>query len=321
MTGFVHQALRYASDDQFRDTAAAFVRDGLDAGDTVLAVMSTHNITLLAQALGSRFRPVECFDARDWYDYPSRTLGRYHAYCTRQEPDRRVRVVGEPVWEGRSDFETREWMRYESLVNVAFTGSAHWLLCPYDTRALPEHVVRSVARTHPELAHEPGTAVAYTDPAEFCAECDEHAPARLPEAAAGIPFARGRTAAVRRALAAYARRLGLTEQRTYDLVTAVHETVVNAVRYGGGHGVVRLHSDRDHVICEVSDGGAHTVSPRPPFPGHLPPEQAAVSGHGMWLVRQLSDLVADDLDSSGSVVRLYFRRPGRAHPAAGSVNS
>ncbi|NUQ99252.1 MAG: hypothetical protein HOY79_22785, partial [Streptomyces sp.] len=84
MTGFVHQALRYASDDQFRDAAAAFVRDGLDAGDSVLGVVSTRNFNLLAQALGSRFHSVECSDARDWYDYPSRTLGRYHAYCTRQ---------------------------------------------------------------------------------------------------------------------------------------------------------------------------------------------------------------------------------------------
>ncbi|RPF30965.1 histidine kinase-like protein [Streptomyces sp. TLI_185] len=97
-------------------------------------------------------------------------------------------------------------------------------------------------------------------------------------------------------------------------MTAVHETVVNAVSYGGGHGVVRLHSDGDHVICEVCDGAARTAPPRPPFPGHLPPEPAAVSGPGMWLVRQLSDLVVDGLDSSGSVVRLYFRRPGMVIP-------
>lgn len=75
------------------------------------------------------------------------------------------------------------------------------------------------------------------------------------------------------------------------------------------------------MICEVSDSGAHTVPPLPPFPGHLLPEPVAVSGHGMWLVRQLSDLVTGRLDPSDSVVRLYFRRPGRGHPAAGSVNS
>ncbi|MCX5053107.1 MULTISPECIES: ATP-binding protein [unclassified Streptomyces] len=135
------------------------------------------------------------------------------------------------------------------------------------------------------------------------------------------PFTSGRTAAVRRALTAYARRLGLPEQRTYDLVAAVQETVVNVVRHGGGHGVVRLHSDREHVICEVLDGGARSLAAHLSFPGHLPPKPDAAGGHGLWLVRQLSGLAADDLDSSGFVVRLYFRRPGHGQPAAGSVNS
>ncbi|MFJ9535825.1 anti-sigma factor RsbA family regulatory protein [Streptomyces sp. NPDC101225] len=321
MTGFVHQALRYRSEDQFLDTVGRFVRDGLDAGDTLLVVVSLRNITLLGEALGSRFRDLESHDALDWYDCPSRTLGRYHSYCDRQGAGRRVRVVGEPVWEGRTELETREWMRYESLVNVAFAGSGHWILCPYDVRALPEGVVCGAARTHPELVHESRAAVDYADPAAFSAECDGRGLARLPGGADGIRFTRGRTAAVRRALTAYARRLGLSEQRAYDLVAAAHETMVNAVRYGGGQGVVRLHSDRDHVICEISDFGARTPVAWPPFPGHLPPEVGAAGGHGMWLVRQLSDLVDGDLAPEGSVVWLYFRRPARAQPAAGSVNS
>ncbi|MEU6259944.1 ATP-binding protein [Streptomyces sp. NPDC047043] len=173
----------------------------------------------------------------------------------------------------------------------------------------------------PELTHEL-YAGDYADAAAFSAECDEHGPAPLPATAHGIRFTRGGSAAVRRALAARARRLGLPEQRTYDLVAAVHETVVNTVRHGGGHGVVRLHSDPDHVICEIADGGTHTAAARPPFPGHLPPKPRALSGHGMWLVRQLSDLVADDLAPSGPVLRLYFRRgPAVGQPAAGTVNS
>ncbi|MGI5452165.1 ATP-binding protein [Streptomyces sp. CA-249302] len=104
-------------------------------------------------------------------------------------------------------------------------------------------------------------------------------------------------------------------------MAAVHEAVVNAVRYGGGQGVVRLHGDREYVICEVCDSGAPASGPRPPFPGRMPPSPRAVNGHGMWLVRQLSDLAVDALDPAGSVVRLYFRAPAPAHPAAGSVNS
>ncbi|MDN3024198.1 sensor histidine kinase [Streptomyces sp. S.PB5] len=306
-TGFAHQALCYGSDTEFLAGTAGFALDGLDAGDAVLAVVDERNIALLGEALGARSGEVEFVDARDWYDYPSRTLGRYHAYCDRHGPDRRrVRVIGEPVWTGRGTFEAREWKRYESLLNIAFADSPHWIVCPYDTRTLPADVVRTALRTHPELTDGPAD---FTDPADFCAECDAHRPAPLPAGPDDIPFARGGSAAVRQALVGYARRVGLPEQRMYDLVAAVHETVANSLRYGGGQGVIRLGGDPDHLICEIRDEGAHNSAPLPPFPGHLPPDPRAPNGHGMWVVRQLADLVAEDLGPSGSVVQLYFRWP------------
>jgi anti-sigma regulatory factor (Ser/Thr protein kinase) len=314
-TGLVHRALCYGSDDEFLEGTLTFARDGLDAGDTVLAVVKSRNITLLDEALGHRARDVEFVDADDWYGCPSRTLGQYNTYCADHDTGpsggpRRVRIIGEPVWSGRTDFEAREWMRYESLINVAFAGTGHWILCPYDTRALPAGIVRAAIRTHPELAVGPRESAPsghYADPADFYAECDAAMPSGIPAGHDDIPFARGQSATVRRALAAYARGLGVPEQRNYDMVTAVHEAVMNAVRYGGGRGVVRLRSDPDFVICEVSDGG--TSAPPTPFPGHLPPDPRAASGHGMWALRQLSDLVTEDLGPEGSVVRMYFRRP------------
>jgi anti-sigma regulatory factor (Ser/Thr protein kinase) len=83
------------------------------------------------------------------------------------------------------------------------------------------------------------------------------------------------------------------------MVTAVHEAVVNSVRYGGGRGVLRLRSDPDYVICEVSDDGTPTSVAAPPFPGDLPPDPRAASGHGMWVVRQLSDLVTETFRPTG----------------------
>ncbi|MEU6028899.1 sensor histidine kinase [Streptomyces tauricus] len=315
--GFVHQALCYGSDEDFLGGAAPFALDGLHAGDTVLAVLAPRNIGLLTRALGRRSCEVEFVRAGDWYGCPSRTLGRYHAYCAERGTDgagrpSRVRIIGEPVWQGRTELETRAWMRYESLVNVAFAGTGHRLLCPYDTRVLPAAVVRSVTRTHPELALGAGGTTPsdrYADPADFCAECDAAEPGELPAGRDDIPFGRDRSAHVRHALRSYARALGVPEQRTHDMVAAVHEVVVNSVRHGGGRGVLRLRNDREYVICEVCDIGAvKPTTPVPPFPGHLPPDRRAVRGHGMWVVRQLSDLLTETFDPAGSVVRLYFKR-------------
>ncbi|MGP4046597.1 anti-sigma factor RsbA family regulatory protein [Streptomyces sp. 2A115] len=315
-TGFVHQALCYGSDDEFLEGTVTFARDGLDSGDAVLAVVASRNITPLGEALGHRSREVEFMDADDWYGCPSRTLGQYNAYCAAHDTDetgapRRVRVIGEPVWSDRTDFEAREWMRYESLLNVAFADTGHWILCPYDARALPAEVVRTATRTHPELALGPRMSAPsgrYADPAAFYTECDAAQPSDVPAGRDDVPFTRGRSAHVRRVLSAYARGLGVPEQQTYDMVTAVHETVDNSVRYGGGRGVLRLRSDPDYVICEVSDDGTPTSCGAPPFPGHLPPDPRAASGHGMWVVRQLSDLVTESFGPAGSVVRLYFKR-------------
>jgi len=315
-TGFVHQALCYGSDEEFLDGVLTFVLDGLDVDDTVLAVLAPRNISLLGRALGHCSRDVEFVDADDWYGCPSRTLGRYNAYCADHDRDEagrpsRVRVIGEPVWQGRTEFETREWMRYESLLNVAFAGTGHWILCPYDTRALSAGVVRSAPRTHPELALGARASTAsghYADPADFYAECDAARPYGLPAGRDDIPFGRGRSAHVRHALRSYALDLGMAEQRLDDLVAAVHEVVVNSVRHGGGRGVLRLRNDFEYVICEVSDVGTPASAPAPLFPGHLPPDRRAVNGHGMWVVRQLSDLLTETLHPAGSVVRLYFKR-------------
>ncbi|MFE7077520.1 anti-sigma factor RsbA family regulatory protein [Streptomyces sp. NPDC057620] len=313
---FVHQALCYGSDADFLDGAATFALDGLHADDTVLAVLTPRNIGLLGRALGPRSCAVEFVRADDWYGCPSRTLGRYHAYCAEHgtggvgRPSR-VRIIGEPVWPGRTEFETREWMRYESLLNVAFAGTGHWILCPYDTRVLPAVVVRSATRTHPELALGAGESTVsgrYADPADFCAECDAAAPAALPAGHDDIPFGRDRSAHARDALRSYARDLGVPEQRTHDMVAAVHEVMVNSVRHGGGRGVLRLRNDVEYVICEVTDIGTARQIPAPPFPGHLPPDRRAERGHGMWVVRQLSDLLTETFDPRGSIVRLYFKR-------------
>ncbi|WP_369214615.1 anti-sigma factor RsbA family regulatory protein [Streptomyces flavofungini] len=316
--GFVHQALSYASDDAFLAGTAGFVRDGLAADDVVLAVVAGRNITLLRDALGGAARNVEFIDAQDWYHYPSRTLGQYHDYCTERDEGgtRRVRVIGEPVWTGRTTVETREWIRYESLVNAAFADSGHWIVCPYDARTLPAEILDTVRCTHPEVtsgADAPGPSGRYTEPAEFYAECSEAAEGPL--AASGTPrtiaFIRGESVAARLAVAEYARRCGIAEDRARDMVAAVHEAVANAVRFGGGGGVLRLSSDADWVVCEVADGGGgrslpslHTTG----FLGRLPPDPRAAKGHGLWVVQQLSDLVTEDFGTDGVVLRLHFRR-------------
>ena len=47
----------------------------------------------------------------------------------------------------------------------------------------------------------------------------------------------------------------LGPDRTADLVLAVTEVATNSVRYGGGHGALRIWRDDNSLICEVRDRG------------------------------------------------------------------
>ena len=154
--GLVHQALVYRSDQEFADAATAFVNDGLDAGERVLAVTTEHNSELLGQALGGRSDEIEFRDSREWYRVPSHALLAYHRYVAHADSDR-VRIIGEPVWSTLSPGAVTEWTRYESLLNVELALAPASILRPYDAAALAEPIVKSAARTHPEVSTAGGT--------------------------------------------------------------------------------------------------------------------------------------------------------------------
>ncbi len=108
--------------------------------------------------------------------------------------------------------------------------------------------------------------------------------------------------AVRALVTGHAKRCGLAEEIAHGFVLAVHEVAANSVQHGGGHGILRLWQDRNRLICEVRDRGVID-------PGRLtdeapPPEQTA--GRGLWLARQLCDLVELQTSPAGSVVRLHI---------------
>ncbi|GII05170.1 sensor histidine kinase [Planobispora takensis] len=302
-----HHALIYDSDEAFLAATTGFCLDGLAGGDRVLVVTGEANIGLLTGSLGPAAADVEFVTTRKWYGTPGRTLAAYARYVdTHREHHPRVRVVGEPLWEGRSPAEEAEWTRYESVINAAFAGSPAWIICPYDERVLPERVVADARRTHPGLLSGSieRTSDAYTDPAAFMHAAD-HLPLPSPPAGAvtEIRFDAD-LRRMRRQVGARAVALGLPEEQIGRLLLAVHEVAANAVQHGGGHGRIRLWADRDGVGCDViAPGRIHT-----PLVGYLPPDSGAAHGHGLWVVRQLCDLLEIRSGPRGTQVRLRLTR-------------
>jgi anti-sigma regulatory factor (Ser/Thr protein kinase) len=106
----------------------------------------------------------------------------------------------------------------------------------------------------------------------------------------------------------HARQAGLTEGRANDLVLAVSEVAANTLRHTRSPGILAIWHDEDEVVCEIRDEGTITD----PLVGRSKPPPGASGGHGLWLVRQVCDLVELTSDANGTTIRMHMalRPPG-----------
>jgi len=105
-----------------------------------------------------------------------------------------------------------------------------------------------------------------------------------------------------------AREAGLADGRANDLVLAVSEVAANTLRHTQSSGTLVIWHDEDEVVCEIHDEG--TIAD--PLVGRRRPAPDANGGHGLWIVRQVCDLVELNSDATGTIVRMHMslRAPG-----------
>ncbi|BBG02432.1 MULTISPECIES: ATP-binding protein [Pseudonocardia] len=128
-------------------------------------------------------------------------------------------------------------------------------------------------------------------------------PAELGPPVRTLAFDAGRLREVRAAVRALLRRQGFPASRTDDITVAVNEAATNAVEHGPGSGQLMLWALHGDVVCEVHDPGPL----RGPPPGLAAPDRRDAHGRGMWVARQLCDLVHVWTDDAGTHVRLRAR--------------
>lgn len=166
-----HRALIYGSDDEFATTTSEFLREGIERTEPGLAVTTERNVALIRRRLGSDADRVRLEDSAAWLRTPESAVESFKEFIGTQL-DRGadwVRIIGEPLWPGRSDEEVRRWTRFESLINLAFASAPLAFLCPYDERALAPAVVAQAHHTHPQVVTAGGVAKSsgYRDPLDF----------------------------------------------------------------------------------------------------------------------------------------------------------
>ncbi len=286
-----HDAFVYSSDEEFAGRMAPFVKAGLKRGESVVTVTTRANCDLLREALGEASERVSFLDRDDWYTRPAHTVAGYsrtlrHA-LRNGAPG--VRVIGE-VQFGISPQEWAEWTAYESILNRAFADEPAWIVCPYDARTLPDHVVEGAAHTHGPDRDDTEELVRALTPEPQPLEGLRTLP--LDDDAYEI---RSRLA---RELAAE----GLAGGRAAPLLTAASEILSNARRHGYGPREIRVGTVNGRIVCEIADYGAGMDDP---LAGYLPPGVAGHDGAGLWVARQLTDRLELITSPGGLTVRLW----------------
>jgi anti-sigma regulatory factor (Ser/Thr protein kinase) len=299
---FRHKALFYDGADAFAAATLPFVRDGVRAGEPVMVAVDAEKIELLERGLGDDAAAVEFVEMRGLGRNPGCIIPAWRDFVAEHAMSgKRLRGVGEPVWDGRSDAEIAECHQHEALLNVAFDDGPAWsLLCPYDRAALPAAVLDAARRTHPIVGEDGVTrrSASYRNPRL------DPLGGELPPPPAGrdeMPFTIDDLSAVRTMVQAWSRAAGVEPVRADDLVLAVNELATNSIRHGGGEGVVRAWREPGFFVCEVRDSG-HIDDP---LAGRGLPADPRESGRGLWLVNQLCDLVQLRSLRDGCAIRLH----------------
>jgi transcriptional regulator with XRE-family HTH domain len=171
-----HKALVYGADDELADTAGPFLKEGVERSEAVLAITTRQNLELLRERLGPAAQSVEFVESTTWLTTPVAALDGFRAFSTASLEGGVpwVRILGEPIWAGRSEAEVHSWTRFESLLNLVFASWPMTVLCPYDERSAEPEIVRQARLTHPHTIGRGSTPSSsdYTDPGGFVLEPD-----------------------------------------------------------------------------------------------------------------------------------------------------
>ncbi|MGH3687185.1 MAG: anti-sigma factor RsbA family regulatory protein [Pseudonocardiaceae bacterium] len=309
-TGLVHEALFYRDSDAYTISVTRFVREGLELAEPVLVAVPGSHVDMLRSVIGPEAGQVQFMDMVEAGRNPGRIIPAVlYAFCT-AHPQRRVRIVGEPIWPGRSAAEYRAILQHEALINIAMADHQVTVLCPYHRHGLDATVLAQARQTHPVVVEEARRELSadYRDPRAVADESLRSLP-DPPEWWGDMLVFRSAEdlRGIRQFVEDRALRAGLSVSRVTDLCLAVNEVATNTLVHTRAGGVLSLwqESETGNLICEISDSGQLTSR----LIGRIPPDRSEPHGRGLLLVNELCDLVEIPTGriGTGTTVRLHMR--------------
>lgn len=292
---FRHLAVVHRGVDELVDILAPLLRAAVTGGDLVWAAVDDATREAIERRLGAAASGFVFGEPGQPYSYSAQTTAARRAGRLRDAigDDRAALILSDAAIVGgpepglsAPDF----WSVVDASCNLALSGLPVTLICLCDSERMSEATVRYHYWNHPELLVDATTSAnpRYRSPAEVLASTPEPpAPALGPpsrkELFANSMALRGLRASARlRGLEA-----GLDRARIDGLVVAVCELASNSIEHGPGHGTLSWWISPGRVVAQIDDEG-HMNSITP---GLRRPDTRSVRGRGVWLARQLCDIL------------------------------
>lgn len=339
---FFHTALIVESDRSVRDLLVPAVREAMAEADLVFLAVAAGTARLLREELGPA---ADTFDWGDTAAFYQRLGFTYEAFrrflAAAHAAGRRVHVFAEPALGGQPGSgpaglsepaghsgsaghsghsgpagpagsaavdRTAAYLAYEAICNETYAGYGCEVTCLWDARRHPAPLIDSVRALHSHRLGPGGRepSPGYVSPRAFLAGRNQHPlPLPLPvqaDLAASLGCAEG-LPALRAELRGLARERGYAAPAVADVTMAVNEIATNGLSHGQPPVEVRAWQHGDTLVVQVDDSGG---IPLPAAGGYEPPDEHQERTRGLWLARQLADVVQTHTAGGTTSVRLYF---------------
>jgi anti-sigma regulatory factor (Ser/Thr protein kinase) len=115
-------------------------------------------------------------------------------------------------------------------------------------------------------------------------------------------FEAGDIALIRRLVSDHLALTGLNSSRRQDLILAIDEIATNAVRHGGGRGLLELWLTAGRLCFRITDQGPGMGSDSAAATPAMAPAPTQLGGRGLWIARQVVDEITITTGADGTAV-------------------
>jgi anti-sigma regulatory factor (Ser/Thr protein kinase) len=309
----MHAAAVYGSERDLRTWILDFLMEGLTRREKVVAIVPPRTGEILGTALGSGAMMVQWGLPGMSYQHQGRAAETLRNFLADQRAaGEMTRLLTENDLAGgrREPARLATYLRSESAADELYGSHGFPWLCLYDRNRFSPGVLADVERVHPHRLDEKGETTpsqTYVAPETYLAAHPGPVSVVPSEVRLDLELRDiNDLGELRRQVAEAALALGLSPADTRLAEVAAGEVIANAFRHGEPPGRVRVWRDADAVTVRVDSGGA---GPAVAVAGFSPPDLAAGAGAGLWVARQIADVMQVETRRDGTTVEMQFPLP------------